>query len=74
MKELDAQALAESYRGEEGGVGLEVSLHGTGESGSQDTPCPAKAQYTPPDAKDIQACREPVCSVTGQYPQYQGLA
>lgn len=30
MKELDAQALAESYRGEERGVELEVSLRGTG--------------------------------------------
>lgn len=69
MKALDAQALAESYRGEEGGVGP-----GTGESGSQDTPRSAKAQYTPTDPNDIQACGEPVCSVTGQCPQYQGWA
>ena len=74
MKELDAQALAESYRGEEGRGGLEVSLPGIGESGSQDTPRSAKAQYTPPDPNDIQACREPICSVTGRWPQYQGWA
>ena len=51
MKELDAQVLAESYRVEEGGVELEVSLPGTGELGSQDTPRPAMAQYTPPDPR-----------------------
>lgn len=66
--------LAESYRGEEGGVRLVVSLNSTGEPGSQDTPRPVTSQYTPPDPKGIQACGEPVCSVTGQCPQYQAWA